>query len=223
MKHLKTYHQHESVRSNLAKLGIVGSLMLPMSGSSKGDNKLPNNLFSKEWVKEHPKDGMEVVRQVSNLSNLRLKENQKDAKLSSILDEIQENLESGDSTKYQKLFNELTSHIQEKYNYNIPNKNVEELSQAGGSTSGMSLAEILGWLGSICLAVCAIPQAWMSFKDKHSEGISWAFLLLWAFGEVFALAYVYDKLDLPLLLNYATNILVLGVILYYKVNPKENN
>ena len=86
---------------------------------------------------------------------------------------------------------------------------------------GMSIFEILGWLGSICLAICGIPQAWQSFKDKHSHGISWGFVLLWAFGEVFALAYVYDKLDLPLLLNYATNILILAVILYYKVKPQN--
>lgn len=219
MKYLKTYQQHESIKSNLAKLGIMGSLMLPMASNA---TEITDKPFSKEWVQENPKDGMEVVKQVSNLSNLRLKESTKDAKLSSILDEIQENLESGDSVKYQKLFNELTNHIQEKYNYIIPDRKIEELTQSGGVKSGMSLAEILGWLGSICLAVCAIPQAWMSFKDKHSEGISWAFLLLWAFGEVFALAYVYDKLDLPLLLNYATNILVLGVILYYKIKPSNS-
>ena len=59
----------------------------------------------------------------------------------------------------------------------------------------------------------------MSYRDKHSHGISWAFVLLWAFGEAFALAYVYDKLDLPLVTNYLTNILILGVILYYKINP----
>ena len=85
---------------------------------------------------------------------------------------------------------------------------------------GLAL-KILGWLGSICLAICGIPQAWQSIKDKHSHGISWGFVLLWAFGEIFALAYVYDKLDLPLLLNYATNILILGVILYFKINPKN--
>jgi uncharacterized protein with PQ loop repeat len=85
----------------------------------------------------------------------------------------------------------------------------------------MTIFEIMGWLGSICLAICGIPQAWQSYKDKHSDGISWGFVLLWAFGEVFALAYVYDKLDLPLLLNYATNILILGVILYYKVKPQN--
>ena len=84
----------------------------------------------------------------------------------------------------------------------------------------MGIVMILGWLGSICLAVSGIPQAWMSYKEKHAHGMSWAFLLLWAFGEIFALAYVYDKLDLPLLLNYSVNILILAVILFYKISPK---
>jgi hypothetical protein len=35
--------------------------------------------------------------------------------------------------------------------------------------------------------------------------------------------YVYDKLDLPLVMNYATNILILGVILYYKIYPKPGS
>ena len=104
----------------------------------------------------------------------------------------------------------------------LEQKDLSELSSAGISeqTKGMSIFEILGWLGSICLAICGLPQAWQSFKDKHSYGISWGFVLLWAFGEIFALAYVYDKLDLPLLLNYATNILILAVILYYKIKPQ---
>jgi uncharacterized protein with PQ loop repeat len=112
----------------------------------------------------------------------------------------------------------LSKIAQEKYNVKIES-DIEQLQTSGTNPKDLNLIQILGWLGSICLAVCAIPQAWMSYKEKHSEGISFAYLLLWAFGEVFALAYVYDKLDLPLLLNYATNILVLGIILYYKIKP----
>ena len=123
---------------------------------------------------------------------------------------------------YKELFDKLSRHVESKYGYKIEQKDLSELSEAGiaEQTKGMSLFEILGWLGSICLAICGIPQAWQSFKDKHSHGISWGFVLLWAFGEIFALAYVYDKLDLPLVLNYATNILILAVILYYKIKPQ---
>lgn len=31
--------------------------------------------------------------------------------------------------------------------------------------------ELAGWLGSIMLAVCAAPQAWQSYKQKHADGV----------------------------------------------------
>ena len=80
---------------------------------------------------------------------------------------------------------------------------------------------LMGWLGSICLALCGVPQAMQSYKDKHSHGISWGMLVLWAFGEVFALAYVFNKLDMPLLMNYSINIFVIALMLYYKIYPKS--
>lgn len=80
----------------------------------------------------------------------------------------------------------------------------------------------MGWLGSLCLALCGVPQALQSYKDKNSHGISWGMLLLWAFGEVFALTYVFNKLDMPLLMNYAINIFVVALMLYYKVNPSTD-
>ncbi len=51
--------------------------------------------------------------------------------------------------------------------------------------------EIIGWLGSILFAICAVPQAVQSYKQKHSHGISKAFLALWLFGEVFTTIYIY--------------------------------
>ena len=167
--------------------------------------------------------GIDVYKnQIEEISTIR-KEKSKDVKLSIILDEIKSNINSKDSAKFIELYTKLTSHIESEYDYKIPEQKVEELTEAGiaGMVKNMTIFEIMGWLGSICLAICGIPQAWQSYKDKNSDGISWGFVILWAFGEVFALAYVYDKLDLPLLLNYATNILILGVILYYKVKPKN--
>ena len=84
----------------------------------------------------------------------------------------------------------------------IENREVN-LDESG--IKGMGITEIFGWLGSLLLALCGVPQAIQSYKDKHSDGISWGFLLLWAFGELFAMVYVGEKVDLPLLLNYATS------------------
>jgi uncharacterized protein with PQ loop repeat len=112
--------------------------------------------------------------------------------------------------------------LESQYGYKIEARKIEDLDgeELKRDPGKFNLFEILGWLGSICLALCGVPQAIMSYKDRHSHGISWGFLILWAFGELFALAYVYDKLDLPLLLNYAVNILIVGVILYFKVRPE---
>jgi uncharacterized protein with PQ loop repeat len=218
MKKLKTYenfiNEEIDFRKGIAAAGLIGAL----SGSpAVAQTTTPTSMSVQS------EQGIDVYKnQIEEISTIR-KEKSKDVKLSIILDEIKSNINSKDSAKFIELYTKLTSHIESEYGYKIPEQKVEELTEAGiGSmVKNMTIFEIMGWLGSICLAICGIPQAWQSYKDKHSDGISWGFVLLWAFGEVFALAYVYDKLDLPLLLNYATNILILGVILYYKVKPQN--
>ena len=81
--------------------------------------------------------------------------------------------------------------------------------------------DIIGYIGSIMLAVCGLPQAIESFKTKSSEGLTWGFILLWFFGELFTFAYIIPKMDLPLLINYSANIIFLIIIIYYKVNPRK--
>ena len=220
MRYLQTYEQHnEGIKSAVLGAALGASLF------ANSPTVSAQSLVKPALTNPTSKDGInDAVEQVEGLSNIRKTElNPKDEQLNNILSEIQSKLESGDQEEYKELFDKLSSHVETKYGYKIEPKNLDELSSAGiaEQTKGMSIFEILGWLGSICLAICGIPQAWQSFKDKHSHGISWGFVLLWAFGEIFALAYVYDKLDLPLLLNYATNILILAVILYYKISPKN--
>lgn len=219
MRYLQTYEQHnEGIKSAVLGAALGASLFAnsPTVSAQSLVNPSLTNPTSKDVIND-------AVEQVEGLSNIRKTDlNPKDEQLNNILSEIQSKLESDNQEEYKELFDKLSSHVKTKYGYKIEPKNLDELSSAGiaEQTKGMSIFEILGWLGSICLGICGIPQAWQSIKDKHSHGISWGFVLLWAFGEVFALAYVYNKLDLPLLLNYATNILILGVILYYKIKPK---
>jgi uncharacterized protein with PQ loop repeat len=222
MRYLQTYEKHnEGLRSAVLGAGLAASLF------SNSPTVNAQDIIKPALTNPTSKDGInDAVEQVEGLSNVRkLELDPRDEQLHNILSEIQNKLESGNQEEYKGLFDKLSSHIESKYGYKIEPKNLDELSSAGitEQTKGMSIFEILGWLGSICLAICGLPQAWQSIKDKHSHGISWGFVLLWAFGEVFALAYVYDKLDLPLLLNYATNILILGVILYFKINPKNTS
>jgi len=83
------------------------------------------------------------------------------------------------------------------------------------------MLEILGWIGSVLFAVAAIPQAWKSYKDGNSDGLSTLFLWLWFWGEIFVLIYTIPKLLWPLLFNYIFNILLLFVILRYKYFPRK--
>jgi len=81
--------------------------------------------------------------------------------------------------------------------------------------------ELIGWLGSIAFSICGLPQAYKSYKEGHSEGISWGFLGLWLFGEIATLVYIIPKQHLPLIFNYLGNLLFISVILFYKVKPRK--
>lgn len=83
--------------------------------------------------------------------------------------------------------------------------------------------EILGWLGAFFFSVCALPQAFKTFKDGHADGVSFLFLFLWFLGEFFMVLYTLLVLqaDAPLLVNYALNMMCLFVILKYKVSPRR--
>ena len=81
--------------------------------------------------------------------------------------------------------------------------------------------ENIGWLGSILLAFCGLPQAIESIKTKSSEGLTWGFIGMWFIGEICTFIYILPKMDLPLLLNYTANIIFLAIIIFYKMMPKR--
>jgi uncharacterized protein with PQ loop repeat len=80
--------------------------------------------------------------------------------------------------------------------------------------------DLLGYIGSICLAICSVPQAYMSYKQGHSRGISVGFLFLWTAGEIFTLLYIIPKADIPLLINYLSNLIFLSIIWKYRIFPR---
>lgn len=79
--------------------------------------------------------------------------------------------------------------------------------------------EIIGWIGSILLAFCGLPQAIESYKTKSSAGLTWGFLLMWFVGEIFTIIYIIPKWHWPLLFNYTANVIFLSIILWYKIKP----
>ncbi len=81
--------------------------------------------------------------------------------------------------------------------------------------------ETIGWLGSILLAFCGLPQALESYKTKNSDGLTWGFILMWFVGEILTVIYIIPKWHWPLIFNYTANIIFLSVILYYKIKPHK--
>jgi len=84
--------------------------------------------------------------------------------------------------------------------------------------------EICGFIGTIFLCLCGVPQARKSFKDKNSDGLTYGFVILWLLGEIFALIYVLivHKHDIPLLINYIFSAFTVSFISYYKFFPRRN-
>jgi uncharacterized protein with PQ loop repeat len=81
--------------------------------------------------------------------------------------------------------------------------------------------ETIGWIGSILLAFCGLPQAIESYKTKNSDGLTWGFLIMWGVGEIFTIIYILPKWHWPLIFNYTANLIFISVILYYKIKPKR--
>ena len=85
------------------------------------------------------------------------------------------------------------------------------------------MEEIIGWLGNGLLAICAIPQALKAYRNGHSKGISWMFIICWFFGECLAFTYHLSTSDrIPQIFNYIINITGTSVILYYRIFERKD-
>lgn len=81
----------------------------------------------------------------------------------------------------------------------------------------MDLIEFSGWFGSMCFMFSGLPQAYKSYKDKHSDGVSSGLLWLWMLGEIFSFIYVFPKAHIPLIVNYVCNAAFISIIIFYKL------
>lgn len=85
------------------------------------------------------------------------------------------------------------------------------------------MISFIGIIGSLMLALCGLPQAIQSIKTKSSAGVNSLFLWLWGIGEILLIIYVLKTSnDFILLVNYLFNVLIIGVIAYYKINDKSS-
>lgn len=80
---------------------------------------------------------------------------------------------------------------------------------------------MIGWLSSVCLILCGIPLALDAYKSGQSN-INNIFFSLWLSGEVFGVIHTINIGDYPLVANYSINLLILLVVLYYKIFPRNS-
>jgi hypothetical protein len=77
--------------------------------------------------------------------------------------------------------------------------------------------EILGYLGTALLSLCAFPLVVATIKAGHADGIDPGFLALWFAGEVAMLAHVLPNgATRPIRINYFANAIMVGIIGWYK-------
>jgi len=79
------------------------------------------------------------------------------------------------------------------------------------------MIEICGWIGSLLLALRAIPQLVKSIRTKSSKDISRLFLIMWIIGNILSILYVIHSNDIPLLLNFSLNTIIPSIILGVKL------
>jgi uncharacterized protein with PQ loop repeat len=81
---------------------------------------------------------------------------------------------------------------------------------------------LISIIGSFLLAFSNVPQMIKSCLDKNSNGVSILTLIIGIVGLGMLFIYVsFTYMDLCLMFNYGFNVFVLGVILYWKLFPKE--
>lgn len=74
--------------------------------------------------------------------------------------------------------------------------------------------ELFGWIGTVLLTVCTLPQLWLTWKYKQVQGLSHSMIWLWLFGLISMFIYVYNTTQQPTLLaNYGINIFIVIILL----------
>ena len=85
------------------------------------------------------------------------------------------------------------------------------------------MIDLLGTIGPISLAVCALPQTIQVVKQGHAHGLNFPFLLLWLFGELCTFIYVAARHpeSVALAANYLANVILIAIICGFRRWPQR--
>ena len=84
------------------------------------------------------------------------------------------------------------------------------------------MVSLIGALGSLLFALCAIPQAYSDWKLGRSE-LSYAMIYMWLGGSACMFVYIGNTISWydPLIITYTINFVSLAVSLRYKMMPRN--
>lgn len=79
------------------------------------------------------------------------------------------------------------------------------------------LIEIIGYIGAIAYTICNIPLVYRASRTGDTSGLPWAFLHLWSLGNISFLINSISHQNVPLIMDYTLNGLILVYIYYIKI------
>ena len=86
----------------------------------------------------------------------------------------------------------------------------------------MMIQLLIGYLGACCFAFCNIPQVIKAFKTKSTKDISFLYIILNIFGNIFSCVYILlNNIQtgiwlIPQYINYSIATISIIVLLYTK-------
>ena len=82
--------------------------------------------------------------------------------------------------------------------------------------------EILGFLAAILTTSAYLPQVYKIWKTKNTESVSLTMYLVMFLGVFLWLIYSLFIKSFPLIIANTLTLLIILIILYFKINSKNN-
>jgi uncharacterized protein with PQ loop repeat len=79
--------------------------------------------------------------------------------------------------------------------------------------------DLLVSAGALGFILCLVPQLAKTVRSKRADDLSWGFLVLVVISSALALPYALHARQWLLAASWGVNLLVWGLVLYYKARP----
>lgn len=80
--------------------------------------------------------------------------------------------------------------------------------------------QTFGWIYSISFAVSAVPEAMACIK-KGKTDVADGTIFCWISGEITGLVYGFGIAELPLIFNCGVNAIFVGIIVWFRLFPRN--